>query len=112
MGRWLAKFSADIPESQTDRTDRRTEKPLLSVLSVPDIDISAQIIPSQPVEEPTPTLATGNRIAWQGADGREQTGVIDFLHSYAGEVWAFCTLPDGEWRAVNVKFILKVEVSL
>jgi hypothetical protein len=59
-----------------------------------------------------PTIQPGDRITWQRADGGKQSGVIDFLHPSHGEVWAFCTRPDGEWTAVNVTYIRKVEASL
>jgi hypothetical protein len=55
------------------------------------------------------SLVPGSKITWQGADGREQTGVVDFLQTYPGEVWAFCTLPDGRWCAVNAKHCTKSE---
>lgn len=54
-------------------------------------------------------LVPGHRITWQGSDGKASDDVIDFLQTYPGEVWAFCTRPDGEWCAVNVKYIRKVE---
>ena len=57
-----------------------------------------------------PPLAPGDQITWQiGAGGKVKKGVVDFLHTYPGEAWAFCTLPDGRWTAVNVKHILKRE---
>lgn len=58
-----------------------------------------------------PTIQPGDRITWQRADGKTLKGVIDFLQTYPGEVWAFCTLPDGKWTAVNVKNIRKDEAS-
>ena len=101
MGRWLAKFSADIPESRTDRTDRRTEKPLLSVLSVPDIDVSTKIIPSQPTEEPTPPLQAGWRIVyldslWKLAGGADdpEHGTVDVCR-WEGGAWVVL-LTDGQ----------------
>lgn len=56
-----------------------------------------------------PPLAPGSRITWQRFDGKAQSGVVDFLHTYPGEVWAFCGLSDGEWCALNVKCILSKE---
>ena len=50
------------------------------------------------------SLGPGAGITWQRGDGTAQSGVIDFLHVYPGEVWAFCTSPDGGWCAVNVKY--------
>ena len=56
-----------------------------------------------------PTIQPGDRIEWERADLTVQHGVIDFFQTYPGEVWAFCTLPDGKWTAVNTKYILKRE---
>lgn len=50
-------------------------------------------------------LAPGSRITWKGLDGKAHAGVVDFLHIYPAEIWAFCTLIDGGWTAVNVKYI-------
>jgi hypothetical protein len=50
-------------------------------------------------------LAPGSRITWKGSDCKAHVGVVDFLQTYPGEVWAFCTLIDGGWTAVNVKYI-------
>jgi len=60
---------------------------------------------------PVTPLQPGDRITWKRADGKTNNGVIDFLHIYPGEVWAFCTLPDGQWCAVNTKYCTKVEPS-
>jgi len=65
-----------------------------------DQDIHGQ---SGPVE--ASPLAPGSRITWQGSDDKSHAGVVDFLHAYPGEVWAFCTRPDGEWSAVNTKYL-------
>lgn len=51
-------------------------------------------------------LAPGARITWTTGKGTQE-GAIDFLHVYPGEVWAFCTLPDGGWIAVNAKYCNK-----
>ena len=53
----------------------------------------------------------GARITWETANGTQRNGVIDFLHVYPGEVWAFCTRPDGGWCAVNAKHCTKSEPS-
>ena len=56
------------------------------------------------------SLVPGNWIAWQGADGTERSGVVDFFHTDAdGIVWAFCTPPEGRWCAVNTKHCTKSE---
>lgn len=58
------------------------------------------------------TLHSGNQITWQDHAGMEQSGVIDFLHSsHPGEMWAFCTLPDGGWCAVNTKYANREEAT-
>jgi hypothetical protein len=69
---------------------------------------------NEDVEEKTTTraLAPGDRIEWERADLTVQHGVVDFLQTYPGEVWAFCTLPDRRWSAVNVKYIRKVESTV
>lgn len=66
------------------------------------------ILPNRVNDHAAP-LASGNRITWQGSDGKVNHGVIDFLHAYPGEVWAFCTLPDGRWCAVNTNHCTKSE---
>jgi hypothetical protein len=57
------------------------------------------------------TIRIGDRIEWERADLTVQYGVVDFLQTYPGEVWAFCTLPDGEGIAVNVKYMRNGEAS-
>jgi len=59
------------------------------------------------VDEQTSLLQSGDRITWQGSDGKANNGVVDFLHTYPGEVWIFCTLPDGGWIALNAKYVRK-----
>ena len=57
-------------------------------------------------------ITPGCRIIWQGADGMERSGVIDFLHTDAdGMVWAFCTLPTGWCAAVHVTAGVTIERS-
>lgn len=52
----------------------------------------------------------GDQITWVGADGTPRSGRVDFLHtSTDGTVWAFYTMPDGIWGAVNSKYVLKIE---
>ena len=54
----------------------------------------------------TEALAPGNAITWGGADGKQRgSAVIDYLHKDAGGTnWAFVTLPDKGWAAVNLKY--------
>lgn len=60
-------------------------------------------LPSQSPHE-AHTVNPGDRIKWQRA-GTSQQGLVDFLHCDAdGTMWAFCTVPGGNWAAVNVKF--------
>jgi hypothetical protein len=68
--------------------------------------------PSREARSPVSAVQPGNRLTWQGSDGKTHDGLVDFLHNYPGEVWAFCSLPDGGWTAVNVKYIRKVAASL
>ena len=73
------------------------------------VRLAKEALRQQKALDPIPTIQPGDRITWQGADGKVNDGVIDFLQTYPGEVWAFCTRPDGEWCAVTVKYILKQE---
>ena len=50
MGKWLAKFSADIQESRTDIADIVPTLPALSALSVPHIEIPAETTPTLPLQ--------------------------------------------------------------
>ena len=51
----------------------------------------------------------GSIITWQRADGRQHTGVVDFLHSDpTGRAWVFVTVFDGGWAVVNVKSVREV----
>jgi hypothetical protein len=71
---------------------------------------TSQMQPAQAQSSPAEALlyAPGDRITWQvGAGGKVKGGMVDFLHTYHDEVWVFCTLPDGGWTAVNVKYIRK-----
>ena len=52
-----------------------------------------------------PTVQPGTTIAWRRADGTSQVGQVDCVHvDETGTRWAFVTLPDGTWAAVNLKF--------
>ncbi len=56
-------------------------------------------------------LVPGDRITWQRSDGTVNDGVIDFLHPYHDETWAFCTLPDGRWCAVNTRYVKRGDAT-
>ena len=56
MGKWLAKFSADIPKSLPDIPDIVEQIVSVSGLSVPDLEVSAKHSPLQAADEPTPPL--------------------------------------------------------
>jgi hypothetical protein len=75
------------------------------------VRLAKEALRQQQALDPSPTIQPGDRITWQRADGKTLKGVIDFLQTYPGEVWAFCTLPDGRWTALNVKHIRKAEAS-
>lgn len=56
----------------------------------------------------TPTTGAGKpgaSITWLGADGRQRgPAVVDSVHTADdGSRWAFVSLPDGLWAAVNTK---------
>lgn len=55
---------------------------------------------------PVPAIHSGDRIIW-GTDGTLYgPATVDFLHiDPDGTAWAFVTLPDGRWTAVNMKFV-------
>jgi hypothetical protein len=61
-----------------------------------------RLVPSKPIFN----LRPGDRTTWQGADTTFRSGVVDFLYTDAvGLVWAFVTLPDGGWAAVNTRYV-------
>ena len=52
-----------------------------------------------------PVIQAGRTIIWPGADLSVRHGVVNFVHlDPDGFVWAFVTLPDGLWAAVNMKY--------
>ena len=75
------------------------------------VRLAKEALRQQQAHDLIPTIQPGDRIEWERADLTVQHGVIDFLQTYSGEVWAFCTLSDGGWTTVNVKNIRKVEAS-
>jgi plastocyanin len=57
-----------------------------------------------------PTIQPGDRITWVRADGMTHTGLTDAVHmDEDGQHWAFCTLPNETWAAVNTKYVTKTE---
>ncbi|MBA2485858.1 MAG: hypothetical protein H0V35_07130 [Nitrospira sp.] len=55
-------------------------------------------------------MQIGDTIRWELTDFGHQEGVVDFLHGDAdGSHWAFVTLPDGQWAAVNMTHATVVE---
>jgi hypothetical protein len=54
----------------------------------------------------TPIMHPGDRISWTRGDLTVQHGIVDVVHLDTDrQAWAFCTLPDGRWCAVNTKYI-------
>jgi hypothetical protein len=50
-------------------------------------------------------LSPHDLMTWEGADLTGRHGSVEFVHTdAAGLVWAFVTLPDGGWAAVNTKY--------
>jgi|CXWL01.1.fsa_nt_gi hypothetical protein len=80
MGKWLAKFSAYIPESRTDKADTVGEMGTMSGMSVRVIGVSAKITPS----DENPPLQPGWLVVYRdrqgvlcgGCDDR-QRGTVD-----------------------------------
>ena len=69
------------------------------------VRLAKEALRQQQALDPIPTIEPGDQITWQGSDGTAHAGVVDFLQTYPGEVWAFCTRPDGEWCALNTKYL-------
>ncbi len=59
-----------------------------------------------------PSVNPGDRITWQGVDGKTRgPAIVDFLHAASdGRCWAFVTLADS-WAAVNTTHVTKTEGS-
>ena len=77
------------------------------------LDLIRQHERTQPEEALTPQQAIaqaspvhpGDRIEWQRL-GTVQQGTVDFLHDDPdGTTWAFVTLADRSWAAVNVRYL-------
>ena len=56
---------------------------------------------------PAEGVSTGCLITWQIPEGNLQgPATVEFLNTDPdGTEWAFVILPDGRWRAVNMKFV-------
>ena len=94
MGKWLAKFSANIQESRTDIADIVPTLSALSALSVPHIEIPSQTTP-------TPPLQPGWRVVYSDHQGRLTGGSDDPDHGtvkvcrWDARAWTV-TLTDGQ----------------
>ena len=52
------------------------------------------------------TIQPGTTVAWLRADGTSQIGQVDCVHvDDTGTRWAFVTLPDASWAAVNMQCV-------
>ena len=78
MGKWLAKFSADMQESQPDIPDIL---PSVSGLSGPDSGVSVKNTPPHPPGEPTPPLQVGWTIAYMDDAWTLRGGFVDRSHA-------------------------------
>lgn len=112
MGKWLNEFLAESKERGTDKADTLAT---VSGMSVPNsenppgnqADSGKTATPSDPVCTP------GCLIAWQRADLTVAQAKVDFLHTDAeGTKWAFVTLPEGGWAAVNLKYARRTDDAL
>ena len=101
MGRWLAKYSGDMPKSLLDIPDIVDKMGSVSGLSVPDWEVSAQNFPPQPANEPTPPHQPNWLVAYRdgrdtlcgGCDDREHGTVKDCR--WEGNGWTV-ELTDGQ----------------
>jgi hypothetical protein len=58
-----------------------------------------------------PTIQVGDWIEWRRI-GTVQQGLVDFIHDATdGTRWAFVTLADTTWAAVNVRYTTHPPVS-
>lgn len=97
MGKWLAKFSADIQESRTDKADTVGKMATMSGMSVRDRDVSAKLTPSQPADEPAPPLQAGWLVCYRDRRGALCGGGDDRQHGTVQECrW------DGKGRTVHL----------
>lgn len=106
MGKWLAKFSSDSPESLPDITDTL---PSVSGLSGPDLESLPEIAGRDTsTGVPTSLIQPGWLVTYRAPDGRLQGGDLDRHHgalatsAYGAHGWIF-TLTDGQ--AVHVSSI-------
>ncbi len=57
-----------------------------------------------------PHVHAGDLITWELPDLGRQEGVVNFLSPDSdGSQWAYVTMPDGRWAAVNLKFVAVME---
>jgi hypothetical protein len=60
--------------------------------------------------DPLSSIHPGSFITWEGSDLTVRHGIVDFLHTETvGLVWAFVTLADGGWAAVNAKYAKRID---
>ena len=90
MGKWLAKFSADIQESSPDIPDIL---PSVSCLSGHDSGVSVKNTPLHPAGESTPPLAPGWTIAYMDHTWSLCGGYEDRAHATVAE----CRWVAGAW---------------
>ena len=102
MGKWLAKFSGDIPESRTAIADIVPTLPALSALAVPHLEVSAKISPSPQAEKPTPPMKPGWLVVYRNHEWVLCGGCDDRQHGTVQECrWRMGAwtvhLTDGQW---------------
>lgn len=101
MGKWLAKFSADIQESRTDKADTAGEMGTMSGTSVRARDIPVKTTPPFLADEPTTPLAPGWLVAYRDRQGVLCGGCDDRPHGtvqecqWSGMAWTV-HLTDGQ----------------
>lgn len=104
MGKWLAKFSADIQESLPDIPDI---PPSVSGLSGSDSEVSAKITPPHHADKPTPPIAPGWLLTYRdqrgalcgGCDDRQRGTVEECRWEDKG--WTVC-LTDGQQLPLSI----------
>lgn len=113
MGKWLAKFSADIPESRTAIADIVPTLPALSALSVRHLEVSAKITPSPQAVKPTPPLLPGWLVAYRNRQGGLCGGCDDRQHGtvqecrWSGTAWTVHLTDGQQLLLVNIRSVGK-----